>query len=194
MSRLGRRDQLVGVADRLFAQHGFAVVSMEDIARGADVSRPVVYEHFGSKEGAYLACAVRAKEEYEARLGRSVDLEAGPQEQLAAGADAFFAMLEELPGSWMMLFGAIGLPPGPTADELADLRFSISDGFREVLRVHAGEIDEWRLEACAHASSAIGERLGIWWLRHPEVSRAELVAQYVDITWSGLHAYFPTTG
>ena len=53
MSRADRRKQLVGVARELCAAQGFDGVSIEEIAAAAQVSKPVVYEHFGSKEGIY---------------------------------------------------------------------------------------------------------------------------------------------
>ena len=48
-----RRDQLVGVGRQAFAERGFDGVSMEEIAARAGVSKPVVYEHFGSKAVSY---------------------------------------------------------------------------------------------------------------------------------------------
>ncbi|MGY0063414.1 helix-turn-helix domain-containing protein [Streptomyces sp. LZ34] len=41
---------------RLPVQQGYEGVSIEDIARAAGVSRPVVYQHHGSQEGIFVAC------------------------------------------------------------------------------------------------------------------------------------------
>jgi len=46
-----RRQQLLDVGRRLFAERGFEGTSIEEIAAQAGVSKPVVYEHFGGKEG-----------------------------------------------------------------------------------------------------------------------------------------------
>jgi AcrR family transcriptional regulator len=46
-----RRAQLVEVGRMLFAEKGFESVTVEEIANTANVSKPVVYEHFGSKDG-----------------------------------------------------------------------------------------------------------------------------------------------
>ena len=93
MSR--RCEQLLEVAERLFIERGYAAVSMEDIARAAGVTRPVVYDHFTTREGAYVACATRARESYEARLVERIDPTLSPREQLRAGADAYFSMVED---------------------------------------------------------------------------------------------------
>ena len=55
MSSAERREQLIMIARGLFAERGFDGTSVEEIAAHAEVSRPVVYEHFGGKEGLYKA-------------------------------------------------------------------------------------------------------------------------------------------
>ena len=53
MSAAERREQLIAIARELFAERGFEGTSVEEIAARAGVSKPVVYEHFGGKDGAY---------------------------------------------------------------------------------------------------------------------------------------------
>ena len=65
MSHQDRGTQLLDLAEELFTTVGYDKVSIEDIAKAAGVTRPVVYQHFGSKEGLFLACAQRAREEFE---------------------------------------------------------------------------------------------------------------------------------
>jgi AcrR family transcriptional regulator len=66
-------ERLLTVAGRLFAAKGFVGASVREILQAADVSRPVLYYHFGSKEGLYLAVARRAATDYEAALARAAD-------------------------------------------------------------------------------------------------------------------------
>ena len=54
-----RREQLLDVGRSLFAQKGFDATSVEEIAAKAGVSKPVVYEHFGGKEGLYAVVVDR---------------------------------------------------------------------------------------------------------------------------------------
>ena len=54
-----RRAQLVEVGRRLFAEKGLEGTSVEEIAANAGVSKPVVYEHFGGKEGLYAVVVDR---------------------------------------------------------------------------------------------------------------------------------------
>src|SRR5690606_23129075 len=66
MTARERREQLLAVARTLFAERGFEGTSVEEIAARADVSKPVVYEHFGGKEGVY---AVIVDREVQSLLG-----------------------------------------------------------------------------------------------------------------------------
>ena len=59
MSGFARREQLVAVGRSLFAEKGFGATSVEEIAARAKVSKPVVYEHFGGKEGLYAVIVDR---------------------------------------------------------------------------------------------------------------------------------------
>src|SRR5919109_5307908 len=86
--RAVRERQLVELGEQLFAERGFAKASMDELARRAGVTKPVIYELFGSKEGLFRACleglALRLAEEI-AEAARGAD-EAGPGASEAGGA------------------------------------------------------------------------------------------------------------
>jgi AcrR family transcriptional regulator len=194
MSPAERKAQLLDVSEALFVSKGYAATSMEDICRAAGVSRPVVYEHLRTKEGAYLACVERARATYEADLLKGFDPEAPPREQLRAGADAFFRFLEEDPDRWALLFGSNNILPGEKSEELAALRFGTIEKLRVLLAHAAPDAPADRVEACAHIASGAGERLGHWWLTRPDLRREQIAAHYVEILWEGLRPYVEESG
>lgn len=53
MPRDQRRIQLLETAIPLFTENGFHATSMDDIASAAGVTKPVLYQHFDSKEDLY---------------------------------------------------------------------------------------------------------------------------------------------
>jgi AcrR family transcriptional regulator len=59
-----RREQLLDIGRRLFAERGLDGTSIEEIAAKAGVSKPVVYEHFGGKEGLYAVVVDREVERF----------------------------------------------------------------------------------------------------------------------------------
>src|ERR1700716_2081035 len=120
--RAVREQQLLDLAEQLFIEKGYDRMSIEDLCRAAGVSRPIVYEHFGSKDGIYLACVRRIRAEFEeAMLGAS----AGGNDlatTLERGADAFFSILERDPRRWSLVYGGANGLVGPLAGPLPSLR------------------------------------------------------------------------
>ena len=64
MTGTERRAQLLDIGRRLFAERGLDGTSIEEIAAKAGVSKPVVYEHFGGKEGLYAVVVDREVERF----------------------------------------------------------------------------------------------------------------------------------
>src|SRR3954468_4289396 len=79
-----RREQLLDVGRSLFAEKGFEATSIEEIAARAHVSKPVVYEHFGGKEGLYAVVVDREMSDLLNRL--TMALSAGHPRVLAEQA------------------------------------------------------------------------------------------------------------
>src|SRR5215212_10680191 len=82
--RAVRERQLVELGEELFAERGFAKASMDELARRAGVTKPVIYELFGSKDGLFRACL----EGLAMRLAESIAEAARGADAAAAGADA----------------------------------------------------------------------------------------------------------
>src|ERR687896_2169660 len=92
-----RERQMLAVAERAFAAKGFHGASVDAIAEGVGVTKPMVYAYFGSKEGLYRACMARARERLFDTLRANVDPAAPPDEQLWKGLLAFFTFVRDEP-------------------------------------------------------------------------------------------------
>src|SRR5213079_2294618 len=82
--RAVREEQMLGVAGDVFAERGFHAASMDEIADRADISKPMLYAYFGSKEGLYSAYVERAGADLLARMDAAVDPSLQPDEQVRA--------------------------------------------------------------------------------------------------------------
>src|ERR1043166_8155128 len=102
LTAIERRAQLVDVGRAVFAKRGYEAASVEEIAERAKVSKPIVYEHFGGKEGLY---AVVVDREVEHIVGRIVDaVSAGsPRQRLEQAVVAFLTYAKERPDGFAML-------------------------------------------------------------------------------------------
>jgi AcrR family transcriptional regulator len=181
-----REEQLLEVAERVFADRGYQGASIEDIARAAGVTRPIVYDHFGSKEGIYLACVRRARAELERGIGEAAGASEDPGEQLWAGINAYFEFVERHGRAWDVLFGQGAAVAGPAAEEVTRQRFATVSGIADLLAPFVSNVDAQTIEALAHALSGSGEQLAKWWRKNPHLSREQVAGFHMAFAWIGL--------
>lgn len=189
-SKQVRREQLLDVAEKLFVEHGYSGVTMEDIRLAAGVSRPVLYDHFPTREVAFIACVERARHDYDTQLLQGFDLGLDIHGHLRRGAALYFDLLEADPGRWRLMFGSSAALPVSHMDELAELRFGTIRAIEELLHRLAPEDSARELKFAAHAISGVGERLGLLWLDEPDLAKQDLIDQFVEFVWSGIRAHF----
>src|SRR3954462_14527323 len=97
MAAAERREQIAQVAQRLFAERGYRAVGVDEIARGAGVSPPGLYDHFDSKRGLYAHLLERQAGELSARVASATAGAAGGTALLGAASHPFFPCVEEQP-------------------------------------------------------------------------------------------------
>ncbi|QJY46066.1 TetR/AcrR family transcriptional regulator [Pseudonocardia broussonetiae] len=190
LPRAAREQQLLDVAEQLFIDKGYDRTSIEDVARAAGVSRPIVYQHHGSKEGLYLACVKRARDLFAVRLAAAREGVDDPREQVRISGEVFFAELERDPDRWIVLFGGAAVPMiGELGHQLTELRFRTVDHtiahLHDAVTSAGSAVDEERIHAFAHAISGVGEQLGRWWIANPHIPRDRVVQHYTDFIIGG---------
>src|SRR5262249_57462327 len=111
-----RRAQLVDVGRLVFAQRGYEAASVEEIAERAGITKPIVYEHFGGKEGLYAVIVDREVEHIVERIVRAIS-SGSPRERLERAALTFLHYVQERPQGFPMLLrdtpALHGRPPMP---------------------------------------------------------------------------------
>ena len=128
MTGAQRREQLIEVSRSLFADRGFEGTSVEEIAAQAQVSKPVVYEHFGGKEGLY---AVVVDREVRTLLdGIRGSLTSGrPRELIEQAALALLDYIEHDTEGFRILArdSSVGSTSGSFATILGDIASQVED-------------------------------------------------------------------
>jgi AcrR family transcriptional regulator len=180
-----RRAQLLDVARARFAQRGFDATSIEDIAERAGVSKPVVYEHFGGKEGMYAVIVDREVGHLLERITAALDGKT-PRELLEQAAGAFLAYIEEEPDGFTILVRDSPLPS--SSGTLASV---IGDIASQVEYVLAGEFKERGFDvklAGLYSQALVGMvgLVGQWWLDSGKPERDAVAAHLVNLAWNGL--------
>jgi AcrR family transcriptional regulator len=185
MPRAQREQLILDAAGVVFAREGYHPASMDEIASPTDVSKPMLYAYFGSKEGLYVAYVDRTGRELVTRLESAATVDLRPVERLRPRIIEFLTFVEEHRDGWRVLFQAVS-SSRPLADEVAALRERIAAAVRRMVESAVGGTPGSGLsgpasDALAHAIVGAGESLANWWLEHPEVSRDRVADWYVDL-------------
>jgi len=173
--RADREQQILDAAVAGFGERGYAHASMAAIARSAGISKPLVYEYFGSKEGLYLACLRRAGVHL-------VDRVAAAQKgtTLQRAGDTLAAIFGALDGrrlDWAVIFDPT-LPAGSAVLRAAlgyrsQLHRLAVEGTREVLGGY-GLTDPEDNALTSHVWVTVVTAIVSWWLDHPGETAAAM--------------------
>jgi AcrR family transcriptional regulator len=185
MSSTQRREQLIVVGRQLFAERGFDGTSIEEVAARAKVSKPVVYEHFGGKEGLY---AVVVDREVRALLERvTTALTAGhPRELLEQAAMALLSYIEEETNGFRVL-----VRESPVMSATGSFGSVLNDVAHQVEHIlgaefQAREYDPKLAELYAQALVGMVALVGRWWLEVRRPDKETVAAHLVNLAWNGL--------
>jgi len=180
-----RRQQLLAVARSVFAEKGFDGASIEEIAYRADVSKPVVYEHFGGKEGIY---AVVVDRETEALLERMISTLHGghPRAMLEQAADALLGYVEDSHDGFRILVrdSPVASTTGTFSTLLNDIAGQVEHILGEEFRTRG--YDATLAPLYAQALVGMVALTGQWWLDARSPNRTDVAAHLVNLAWNGL--------
>ena len=185
MTSAERREQLITIARGLFAQKGYEATSVEEIAHRAEVSKPVVYEHFGGKEGLY---AVVVDREVRALLdGVTGALTAGRAHELVEQAAlALLDYIENNSDGFRIL-----VRDSPVGSSSGSFISILSDVGTRVEHILAEEFKRRGLDpknAPMYAQMLVGmvALTGQWWLDARKPKKPDVAAHLVNLAWNGL--------
>jgi AcrR family transcriptional regulator len=167
-------EQTLVVAHELFAQRGFAAVTMDEVAAAVGVTKPLLYNYFGNKERLYVVCMERAGEALFAMIAEAVEDAPNPSEALNAGLRAFFDFLDSDRAAWAVLFGETSSRLGDVAERVAYYRGRIAamvaaSLLTQLPRRHR-QAARTEVEAMSEALLGAAEGLARWWLRSETIS------------------------
>jgi AcrR family transcriptional regulator len=183
-------EQTLGAAHELFAERGYAAVTMDEIAAAIGVTKPLLYNYFGNKERLYIACMERAGDSLISTIAQSVGQSANPGDALGAGVRAFFSFLDTDRAAWAVLFDETLPHGGEVFDRVASYRGQIVELVSASLlgRLPDRRRDAVKVEIEALSTALLGasEALARWWLRTEAISAEDAAELLVSTVEPGL--------
>lgn len=189
MTASERRAQLVGIGRRVFAERGYEATTVEEIAERAKVSKPVVYEHFGGKEGLYAVIVDHEVNHLVRRIALALEAP-HPRLALEQAAEAFLSYIEDEEDGFRILVrdAPIGSARGSLRGSLPSVIGDIAADVERLLVKEFKARNYPRSFAPMAARALVGmvALTGQWWLDERKPSRKVVAAQLVNIAWNGL--------
>lgn len=188
MPRAERERQMMAVAEETFAERGYLATSVDDIAERCGVSKPMIYEYFGSKEGLLVACIRAARLELARATTEAVVGARTAEEALRRGVTAFFRFADSHRRAWSLMLRGEAAAAGPAAAE------EIEAGRQEqveidiaLFRAFVPDAPPVVLEAAAQIVVGACERLSLWYVNQDDSVSADEAAGYLLTSlWDGL--------
>jgi AcrR family transcriptional regulator len=186
MPRAERERQMIEVAEEIFAERGFQFTSMDEIAERVGVSKPMIYEYFGSKEGLLVACIRAARAELLSVTLSSVEGVTSGEEALRRGLTAFFEFTDSHRRSWKLLQAETTVA-GPSAmAEIEAIRQQQTAVNVTLFSAFMPDVAHNELEAYAEIVVGACERLSLWYIQRDDVSAAAAAELVMRLVWFGL--------
>lgn len=193
LPREERARQLLDVAEAVFSECGVRSASMDEVAERAGVTKPILYDHFGSKDGLVAAVVLRAGQVLGDVVLDAVSAAASPEQALACGVRAYFEFIEERRTGLHSLLSE-GVAPGTeAAAALERVREQQAELIARLLVEHTASAETER------SAPSIAERAGIYaqivvgaterLATRPGPDQAhsvdDLTAHVMDVIWCG---------
>jgi AcrR family transcriptional regulator len=185
-----RRRQLLEVALKVFAEQGFYVTSMSDIAEAAGVTKPVLYQHFASKRELYGQLLTEVGNQIQEAITAAVANASSPREQVERGFEAYFRFVDDHRDAFQLFYAS-----GSWRDaEFSAITHQVENALAEQV---AGliEIEGLRPEGrrlLGHGIVGMIEGASTHWLASDaKTDPSELTRQLADLAWRGLRGVRP---
>jgi AcrR family transcriptional regulator len=185
-----RRAKILSAAVRAFAVDGYDNTSMDRIAALAGVTKPVLYDHYPSKQALFLTVLESIRDGLLAKGKLIAGASDDPEQKFRRAIDAFLQFVEREPDAARVL---LMVPRGdPVAAKLSrKVQVGASAGIASLLVASMPGSAPWRLHAAAEFLKEGLHAVAEWWLEHPGPPREDLVDVVTRLVWRGLQTKEP---
>jgi AcrR family transcriptional regulator len=182
---LARRAQLIDVGRAVFARRGYEATSVEEIAEHAKISKPIIYEHFGGKEGLYAVVVDREMEYVVRRIAEAIAT-GSPRQRVERSALAFLTYVRDHRDGFAVL--ARGAPAASATGGMSSLLNDVAERVGDIFAAAFKEAgyDSKAAPICAHALIGMVTLVGQWWTETRKPGVEEVANHLAALAWMGL--------
>lgn len=179
-----RRRQILRVARTVFGADGYHATSMNAVAEAAGVTKPVLYQHFESKEHLFLEVLRDVTDELRVGIRAALDAADGPRRRVEAGFTAYFRYFAADPAAFRVLFGDSSRTDPAFSAEVTRLERDIAD---HVAGLFPEDLPPDDRLLFAHGMVGLAESTSRYWTDlAPGMDAEVLAAKVAQVAWVGL--------
>ncbi|HEX6969419.1 MAG TPA: TetR/AcrR family transcriptional regulator [Micromonosporaceae bacterium] len=188
LPRAVREQQMLDAAVRVFSARGYHAASMDEIAEGAGISKPMVYAYLGTKDALFISCLHREGTRLMEAIAAAVAPNLPPDEQLWRGLRAFFRFVGAHRDGWSVLYRQ-ARGEQRFAGEVARMRTRMVEVVAGMLgratRAQRCTVRRTDLEVLAFALVGAAESLADWLADHPDADPDKTATRLMNAAWLG---------
>jgi AcrR family transcriptional regulator len=197
LPRAQREAQILQVAESVFAERGYQATTMEDVAERVGVTKPMIYEYFGSKEGLLAACIAEARSQLRDATNaawQTVPESASMEELFRAGIRAFFDFIDDHASAFALIQHEAAIQAHAGAG-IESIRQQQTDYLVAALQAQLAlpAAPAALLEGYAEVVVGSCERVAVWRSRRQDVSAADATELVMGAVWHGLSSLVAPT-
>jgi AcrR family transcriptional regulator len=182
-----RREQLLQVARTVFARRGFHTVTMDDVAREAGVTKPILYDHFPSKRDLYRGLLEGDLAALKEKIRHALESSRGNRERIRASFQAYFDFVDEEGEGFRLLMQEAAGAEREFRDLIADFREGVLAEVTElILRESQGRLDRREAEDVALGLIGMAEMVAQHDPGRSKDERRKTVDTLVRLAWRGI--------
>ena len=187
-----RRRQLLEVALKVFAEQGFYVTSMSDIAEAAGVTKPVLYQHFTSKRELYGQLLTEVGNQIQDAITKAVATAQSPREQVEQGFAAYFQFVDSHRDAFQLFYASGSWRDAEFSAITHEVENTLAEQVAGLIEIEGLSAEGRRL--LGHGIVGMIEGASTHWLSsNAKTDPAELTRQLADLAWRGLRGVRPET-
>ena len=171
---------------QVFARRGFHSTSMNDVAEAAGVTKPVLYQHFDSKQDLYLALLDEAGNRLRNAVAKGVNTAGTGKEQTELGFKAYFRWVADDHDAFLLLFGSRA-----NRDEASTvaIRRITAEAATAIAPLIAADLDDEHQRTLAQGLVGLAEGVSRHLVERGDSFDPEVLGQQIaDLAWAGLRA------
>ena len=181
-----RRDQLLDIALEVFATAGFHGASMNDVAEAAGVTKPVLYQHFDSKNDLFAALLDEVGRRMRTAIDKATADATDGKDATIRGFRAYFRWVAADLDGFQLLFGGAARHDAAFAEQV---RAITSDAATAIAPLIAADVDDDTRRLIAHGLVGLAEGSSRRLLAHGQPFDPDSVAETVaGLAWAGLRS------